>query len=62
MTISKWLIALICFGCALIGSIVTVVAQSNAECASVAEQQRDQRDVDTSFEARPNSRGGIKEY
>lgn len=62
MTISKWLIALICSSCALIGSMVTVVVQSNAECASVAEQHWDQRDVDTSFEARPNTRGGVKEY
>lgn len=60
MTISKWLIALICSGSALIGSMATVAVQRNSECTSVAEQQ--QRDPDGSFEARPNTRGGVKEY
>ncbi|MCO2436802.1 hypothetical protein FA346_17015 [Pseudomonas aeruginosa] len=62
MTISKWLIALMCAGSALAGSVVTVVVQSNSECAAVAEQQRQQRDADASFEARPNTRGGVKGY
>ncbi|MFU4468316.1 hypothetical protein ACM72L_14795 [Pseudomonas aeruginosa] len=61
MTISKWLIALMCVGSALAGSVVTVVVQSNSECTVVAEQQR-QRDADASFEARPNTRGGVKGY
>ena len=60
MAISKWLIALICSGSALIGSMVTVAVQRNSECTSVAEQQ--QRDADASFEARPNTRGGVKGY
>lgn len=62
MTISKWLIALMCVGSALAGSVVTVVVQSNGECTVVAEQQRQQRDADASFEARPNTRGGVKGY
>lgn len=63
MTISKWLIALLmCAGSALAGSMVTVVAQSNSECTAVAEQQRQQRDADASFEARPNTRGAVKGY
>lgn len=62
MTISKWLIALICSGSALTGFMVTMAVQSNSECSSVAEHQQQQRDADTSFEARPNTRGGVKGY
>ncbi|KSC68583.1 hypothetical protein AO895_14410 [Pseudomonas aeruginosa] len=62
MTISKWLIALMCVGSALAGSVVTVMVQSNSGCTVVAEQQRQQRDADASFEARPNTRGGVKGY
>ncbi len=62
MTISKWLIALMCAGAALGGSMVTVVVKSNSECTAVAEQQRQQRNADASFEARPNTRGGVKGY
>lgn len=61
MTISKWLIVLMCAGSALTGYMVTVV-QSNIECTAMAEQQRQQRDADASFEARPNTRGGVKGY
>lgn len=60
MTISKWLIALICSGSVLVGSMVTVAVQRNSECTSVAEQQ--QRDADAPFEARPNTRSGVKGY
>ena len=62
MTISKWLIALMCAWSALTGYMVTMVVQSNIECTAMAEQQRQQRDADASFEARPNTRGGVKEY
>ena len=62
MTISRWLIALMCAGAAMAGSIVTVVAQSNSECDAVAEQLRQQHDTDASFEARPNTRGGVRGY
>lgn len=62
MTISRWLVVLMCAGSALAGSIVTVAVQSNSECNAVAEQQREQHDADTSFEARPNTRGGVKGY
>ncbi|KTC08369.1 hypothetical protein SAMN05444507_101442 [Pseudomonas syringae] len=62
MTISRWLIALMCSGSALAGSIVTVGVQSNSECNAVAEQQRQQHAADASFEARPNTRGGVKGY
>lgn len=62
MTISKCLIALICSGSALIGSMVTVAVQSNSECTSVTEHQLQQRDADASFEVRPNTRGGVKGY
>ncbi|MBA1269401.1 hypothetical protein G7029_18185 [Pseudomonas carnis] len=62
MTISKWIIALMCAGSALAGYMVTVVVQSNSECTAMAEQQRHQRDADASFEARPNTRGGVKGY
>ena len=62
MTISKWLIALMCAGSALIGYMVTVVVQSNIECTAMAEQQRQQRDADASFDTRPNTRGGVKGY
>lgn len=62
MTISKWLIALICFGSALIGSMVTVAVQSDCECTSVTEHQRQQHDAAASFEARPSTRGGVKGY
>ncbi|AKF52699.1 hypothetical protein V2K79_01695 [Pseudomonas alliivorans] len=62
MTISKWLTALMCAGSALAGSMVTVVVQSNSECTAEAEQQRQQRGADASFEARPNTRGGVKGY
>ncbi|EMU97290.1 hypothetical protein ECMP0210172_2839 [Escherichia coli MP021017.2] len=60
MTISKWLIALICTASALAGSVVTVAVQGNSECTAVSEQQRHQRDADAAFEARPNTRGGVK--
>lgn len=62
MTISRWLIVLMCAGSALAGSLVTVVVQSNSKCNAVAEQQRQQRDADVSFEVRPNTRGGVKGY
>lgn len=62
MTISRWLIALMCAGSVLAGSMVTVMVQSNSACNAVAEQQRQQRDADLSFEARPNTRGGVKGY
>jgi len=62
MTVSKWLIALICSGSALIGSMVTVAVQSDSECISVTEHQRQERDADFSFEERPNTRGGVKGY
>lgn len=62
MTISRWLIALMCAGAAMAGSIVTVVAQLNSECDAVAEQQRQQHGADASFEARPNTRGGVRGY
>lgn len=62
MTISKWLIALMCAGSALTGHMVTLVVQSNIECTAMAEPQRQQRDTDASFEARPNTRGGVKGY
>ncbi|WGL57359.1 hypothetical protein [Kluyvera intermedia] len=62
MTISKWLIALMCVGSALAASMVTVAVQNDRECTSVAEQLRQQRDADASFEARPNTRGGVKGY
>lgn len=62
MTISKLLIALMCAGSALTGYMVTVVVQSNIECTAMAEQQRQQRDADASFDARPNTRGGVKGY
>ena len=62
MTISRLLIALMCAGSALTGSMLTVVVQGNSECSAVAEQQRQQRDADASFEARPNTRGGVKGY
>ncbi len=62
MTISRWLVVLMCAGSALAGSIVTVAVQSNSECNAVAEQQREQHDADASFEARPNTRGGVKGY
>ncbi|WP_228723069.1 hypothetical protein [Limnobaculum xujianqingii] len=51
-----------CAGSALAGYMVTVVVQSNSECTAMAEQQRHQRDADASFEARPNTRGGVKGY
>lgn len=62
MTISKWLIALICSGSVLTAFMVTLAVQSNSECTSVTEHQRRQSDADTSFEARPNTRGGVKGY
>ncbi len=62
MAISKWLIVLICSGSALIGSMITVAIQSDCECTSVIEHQRQQHDADASFEARPNTRGGVKGY
>ena len=62
MTISKWLIALMCAGSALTGYMVNVVVQSNIECTAMAAQQQQQRDADASFEARPNTRGGVKGY
>ncbi|EPB0889842.1 TPA: hypothetical protein ACT24T_002556 [Yersinia enterocolitica] len=51
-----------CAGSALTGYMVAVVVQSNIECTAMAEQQRQQRDADASFEARPNTRGGVKGY
>ena len=62
MAISKWLIALICCGSGLISSMITVAIQSDCECTSVIEHQRQQHDADASFEARPNTRGGVKGY
>ncbi|MFP7007415.1 hypothetical protein [Klebsiella variicola] len=62
MTISKWIIALMCAGSALAGYMVTVMVKSNDECTAVAEQQMQKRDADASFEARPNTRGGVKGY
>lgn len=46
MTISKWLIALICSGSALTALMVTLAVQSNSECTSVTEHQRRQSDAD----------------
>ncbi|WP_313739146.1 hypothetical protein [Pseudomonas sp.] len=62
MTISKWIIALMCAGSALAGYMVTVMVKSNGECTAAAEQQMQKRDADASFEARPNTRGGVKGY
>lgn len=62
MVISKWLMTLICAGAAILGSVVTVVIQSDTDCAVASEQQRKQHDTDAAFEARPNSRGGVKGY
>ncbi|AOE64072.1 hypothetical protein AXG94_20695 [Pseudomonas corrugata] len=62
MVISKWLMTLICAGAAILGSVVTVVIQSDSDCAVASEQQRKLHDADADFEARPNSRGGVKGY
>lgn len=62
MVISKWVMTLICAGAAMVGSVTTVVIQSNSDCAVASEQQRKQHDADAAFEARPNSRGGVKGY
>lgn len=62
MVISKWLMTLICAGAAILGSVVTVVIQSDTDCAAASEQQKKQHDADAAFEARPNSRGGVKGY
>ncbi|KLW87970.1 hypothetical protein SP99_03306 [Enterobacter sp. BIDMC92] len=51
-----------CAGSALAGYMVTVMFKSNGECTAVAEQQMQKRDADASFEARPNTRGGVKGY
>lgn len=42
--------------------MITVAIQSDCECTSVIEHQRQQHDADASFEARPNTRGGVKGY
>jgi len=62
MNISRWLIVLTCTGSAMAGSIFTVVFHSESECTATAEQQRQQHGADASFEARPNTRGGVKGY
>lgn len=62
MVISKWFMTLICAGAAIVGSVITVVIQSDTDCAVTFEQQRKQHDADAAFEARPNSRGGVKRY
>jgi len=62
MVISKWLMTLICAGAAMVGSVITVVIQNDSDCAVASEQQRKQPDADSAFEARPNSRGGVKGY
>lgn len=62
MVISKWFMTLICAGAAMVGSAATVVIQSDTDCAVASEQQRKLHDADAAFEARPNSRGGVKEY
>ncbi|EJC7212053.1 hypothetical protein M0G61_002292 [Salmonella enterica] len=58
MTISKWLIAFMCAGSALAGSVVTVAVQSNSECMVSADQKK----ADAAFKAQPNIRGGSKGY
>ena len=62
MVISKWVMTLICAGAAMMGSIVTVVIQSDSDCAVASEQHSQQHDADAAFETRPNSRGGVKGY
>lgn len=62
MVISKWVMTLICAGAAMMSSIVTVVIQSDSDCAVASGQQRKLHDADADFEARPNSRGGVKGY
>ncbi|OWQ36478.1 hypothetical protein CC207_09305 [Pseudomonas sp. DrBHI1] len=62
MTISRWLIVLMCAGSAMVGSIFTVVVHSDSACTAMTEQQRQQHDADASFEVRPNTRGGVKGY
>ncbi len=46
----------------MVGSVATVVIQNDTDCAVASEQQRKQHDADAAFEARPNSRGGVKGY
>lgn len=62
MVISKWVMTLICVGAAMMGSVVTVVIQRDSDCAVATEQHRQQHDANAAFEARPNSRGGVKGY
>lgn len=62
MTISKWLIALMCAGSAVVGSATTLVIQGDSECLAISEQRQQQHGADAAFEARPNTRGGIKGY
>lgn len=62
MVISKWVMTLICAGAAMVGSVITVVIQNDSDCAVASEPQGKQPDADAAFEARPNSRGGVKGY
>ncbi|HHH9524448.1 TPA: hypothetical protein ACP329_000162 [Pseudomonas aeruginosa] len=61
MNISRWLIVLMCAGSAMAGAIFTVVVHSDSACTAMTEQERQQHD-DDSFDARPNTRGGVKGY
>lgn len=62
MVISKWVMILICAVAAIVSSVATVVIQGDSDCAVASDQQRKQHDADGAFEARPNSRGGVKGY
>lgn len=62
MTISKWIIVLMCTGSAVVGSVVTTVVHNNSASELLSSKQIQQGKTDAAFEARPSTRGGVKGY
>lgn len=62
MTISKWIIILVCIGSAVVGTVVKTVIHNNSASEALPSKQIQQEKADAAFEARPNTRGGVKEY
>ena len=62
MTISKWLIALICTAASEAAPVATLAIHRYSESPADSDLHRHPLDAEAAFEARPNTRGGVKGY
>ncbi|MFS7159414.1 hypothetical protein AB6825_09930 [Serratia proteamaculans] len=63
MTISKWLLVVLCTASGLGGAALTgVIVSTGNDCAVVAEKIKQSDMADKLFKERPNIRGGAKGY